>query len=108
MPSAKKLGDRPRSLTGASACASRRSLRIREINRLSIQEAPVIHMTPRMTAVGPHVMSHMGSPIPPSGLAHVKWGAQSLSMSAPEGRTKLNPVATQIQYFVVALARGID
>jgi hypothetical protein len=29
-------------------------------------------------------------------------------MSAPEGRTKLNAVATQIQYFVVALARRID
>jgi hypothetical protein len=29
-------------------------------------------------------------------------------MSAPEGRTKLNAVPTQIQYFVVALARRID
>jgi hypothetical protein len=29
-------------------------------------------------------------------------------MRAPEGRTKLNAVATQIQYFVVALARRID
>jgi len=29
-------------------------------------------------------------------------------MSAPKGRTKLNAVATQIQYFVVALARRID
>jgi hypothetical protein len=29
-------------------------------------------------------------------------------MSAPEGRTKLNAVTIQIQYFVVALARRID
>jgi hypothetical protein len=29
-------------------------------------------------------------------------------MSAPEGTMKLNAVATQIQYFVVALARGMD
>jgi len=29
-------------------------------------------------------------------------------MSAPEGRTKSIAVATQIQYFVVALARRID
>jgi len=44
----------------------------------------------------------------PSGLAHVKCGAQSLSMSAPEGTMKLNAVATQIQYLVVALARRND
>jgi len=29
-------------------------------------------------------------------------------MSAPEGTAKLNAVTTQIQYFVVALARRID
>jgi len=73
-----------------------------------MEKAPVIHMTPRIMAVRPYVISHTGSPIAPSGLAHVKCGAQSLSMSAPEGRTKLNAVATQIQYFVVALARRID
>jgi hypothetical protein len=81
---------------------------MREINRMSIEKAPVIHITPRITAVRPCVMSHTGSPITASGLAHVKCGAQSLSMRAPEGRTKLNAVATQIQYFVVALARRIE
>jgi hypothetical protein len=75
---------------------------------MSIEKAPVIQITPRITAVRPCVMSHTGFPITASGLAHVKRGAQSLSMSAPEGRTKLNAVATQIQYFVVALAPRID
>ena len=73
-----------------------------------MDKAPVIHITPRITAVQPCVMSHTGSPITASGLAHVKCAAQSLSISAPEGRTKLNTVATQIQYFVVALACRID
>ena len=44
----------------------------------------------------------------PTGLAHVKCGAQTLSMSAPEKTMKLNAVATQIQYLVVALARRND
>jgi hypothetical protein len=44
----------------------------------------------------------------PSGLAHAKCGVQSLSITAPAGKKKLNAVTTQIQYFVVALAPGTD
>jgi hypothetical protein len=44
----------------------------------------------------------------PSGLAHDKCGAQSLSINAPEGTTKLIAVKTHIQYLVVALALLID
>jgi hypothetical protein len=44
----------------------------------------------------------------PSGAAHAKCGAQSLSTTAPTGTTKLHAVTTQIQYFVVALAPRID
>jgi hypothetical protein len=44
----------------------------------------------------------------PSGLAHPKCGAHSLSITAPAGTTKLHAVSTQIQYFVVALAPRMD
>ena len=44
----------------------------------------------------------------PSGVAHLKCGAQSLSITAPVGMMKLSAVTTQIQYFVVALAPRID
>src|SRR6266568_1199879 len=40
----------------------------------------------------------------PSGVAHLKCGAQSLSITAPVGMMKLSAVTTQIQYFAVALA----
>ncbi len=69
---------------------------------------PVAQIAPRMTAVRPCVMSQTGPPMAPRGVAHVKCGAQNLSMSAPEGRAKFNAVATQIQYFVVALARRVE
>jgi hypothetical protein len=49
----------------------------------------------------------MGPPITPSGVAQLKCGAHSLSMSAPIGAIKLSAVKTQIQYFVVALAPGM-
>src|ERR1051325_7730203 len=108
MPSAMKLDVTPRSLRRAGVCVSRRSLRIRDLQLTSMEKVPVNHITPRIAAVRPCVKSHTGSPIAASGLAHVKCGAHSSSMSAPEGRTKLNAVTTQIQYFVVALARRID
>src|SRR5580658_1403358 len=108
MPSVTKLDVSPRWFRQSCTLASRRSLRMREINRISIDKAPVIHITPRITAVRPCVISHTGPPIAPSGLAHAKCGAQSLSMRAPEGTMKLNMVATQIQYLVVALARRND
>ena len=53
-------------------------------------------------------MSHTGPPLAPSGAAHAKCGAQSLSIPAPTGTTKLKTVTTQSQYFVVALAPRID
>src|ERR1700691_2432930 len=108
IPSVTKLDVSPRSFRPSCTFAARRSLRMREINRMSIEKAPVIHITPTITAVRPCVMSHTGSPIAASGLAHVRCGAQSLSMSAPDGTMKLNAVATQIQYLVVALARRND
>ena len=70
--------------------------------------APVIHVTASTTAVRPCVMSHTGLPIAPSGAAHAKCGAQSLSITAPTGTTKLKTVTTQIQYYVVALAPRND
>jgi hypothetical protein len=73
-----------------------------------MKKVPAIHMTASTTAVRPSVISHIGPPIAPSGLAHVKCGAQSLSINAPEGTTKLNAATTQSQYFVVALAPRID
>src|SRR5579864_7010416 len=108
IPSVTKLDVSPRSFRPFCTLASPRSLRMREINRISMERPPVIHIAPRITAIRPCVISHTGSPITPSGLAHVKCAAQTLSISAPEDRTKLNAVATQIQYFVVALARRID
>ena len=71
-----------------------------------MKKAPSIHIT-LSTTVRPSVISHIGPPIAASGLAHVKCRAQSLSINAPEGTTKLNVVTTQIQYFVVALAARI-
>jgi hypothetical protein len=108
MPSAKKLEGEAKLPTGASAFASRLSLRMREMNRPSIKKAPVTQVTPSTTAIRPRVITQTGLPITSSGLAHVKWDAQTLSTSAPEGKTRLNAVATQIQYFVVALARRTD
>jgi hypothetical protein len=52
-------------------------------------------------------MFHMGTPMAPTGVAHLKCGAQSLSITAPVGMMKLSAVTTQIQYFVVALAPGM-
>ena len=46
--------------------ASRRSWRMREINRRNIDRAPAIHMTPGITAVRPRVMFHMRSPMTPA------------------------------------------
>jgi hypothetical protein len=73
-----------------------------------MKKVPAIHMTAGTTAFRPSVISHIGPPIAPSGLAQVKCGAQILSINAPEGTTKLNAVTTQTQYFVVALAPRID
>jgi hypothetical protein len=70
--------------------------------------APVTHITASTTAVLPCVMAQIGPARAPSGAAHVKCGAQSLSITAPTGTKKLNAVTTQIQYFVVALAPRID
>src|SRR5580700_8190374 len=81
---------------------------MREINRRSIAKAPAIHMTASATAVQPCVMFHMGSPMAPSGVAHLKCGAQSLSTTAPVGTVKLSAVTTQIQYFAVELAPRIE
>src|ERR1700742_902654 len=81
---------------------------MRKINRPSMKKPPINHVAARMTAGRPCVRSHTGPPIAPIGLAHAKCVAQNLSMSAPDGKTKLNAAATQIQYFVVALARRTD
>jgi hypothetical protein len=48
------------------------------------------------------------SPIRPIGLAHESCCAQSRSITAPSGKKKLNAVATQIQYFAVALPLRSD
>lgn len=44
----------------------------------------------------------------PSGVAHEKCDVHNLSTTAPTGKMKLTAVATQIQYLMVALPRGID
>ena len=65
---------------------------------------PVIHMKGKGVGVASGIANS-------SGAFFFIWtliALQSISMSAPEGRTKLNAVATQIQYFVVALAPRID
>jgi len=47
-------------------------------------------------------------PTMPRGVAHERCDVQNLSTNAPIGKMKLSAVATQIQYLVVALPRGID
>jgi len=47
-------------------------------------------------------------PTTPSGVAHERCDIQNLSKNAPIGKIKLSAAATQIQYLVVALPRGID
>ncbi len=42
------------------------------------------------------------------GVAHEMCDAPNLSMNPPNGTMKLSAVATQIQYFAVALTRGSD
>jgi hypothetical protein len=42
------------------------------------------------------------------GAAHESRDVQNLSTAAPRGKMKLSDVATQIQYFVVALPLGTD
>src|SRR5207248_3906503 len=81
-----------------------RSLRMRKISRISMANAPVIHIKASTTDVRPCVMFHMGPPMTPSGVAHLKCGAQHLSITEAVGTMKLSAVTTQIQYFVVALA----
>ena len=44
----------------------------------------------------------------PSGEAQLRCRASNLSTSATSGSIKLSDVASQIQYFVVALPRGIE
>jgi hypothetical protein len=44
----------------------------------------------------------------PSGVAHERRDAKTVSRAAPSGKKKLSMVATQIQYFVVALTPRID
>src|SRR5258706_5247290 len=83
--------------------ALRRSARIRKQSRVIIKVAPSNHTNESITATRPREMVFAKSPIMPSGAAHERWDAQSLSATAPTGRTKLSAVATQIQYFVVAL-----
>jgi hypothetical protein len=80
---------------------------MREISRISMPNAPAIHIPASTAAVRPCVMFHMGPPMTLSGVAHLKCGAQSLSIIAPVGTMKLSAVTTQIQYFVVALAPGM-
>ena len=67
MPSAMKLDVTLRSIKRAAARYSRRSVRIREINRMNIAKAPAIHITASTAALRPSVMSHTGPPIAPSG-----------------------------------------
>ena len=92
-----------RFFSPAVTSASRRSLRMRKISRKSMANAPAIHIPASTTAVRPCVIFHMGPPIAPSGVAHLKCGAQSLSITAAVGTMKLSAVTTQTQYFVVAL-----
>src|SRR5580704_2262115 len=81
---------------------------MRVISRASMKTTPVSQAIARMTAGRPCVISQMGPPIAPRGYAQGKCGAQSLSMNAPVGRTKLKAVPIQIQYLVVALARIVE
>src|ERR1700743_1728407 len=108
MPSARNPDFGATLVAGQAMCASRCSLRMRVIKRRNIAMAPALQMVARMTAVRPSVISQMGPPIAARGYAQVKCAPQSLSISAPEGTKKLNAVATQIQYLVVALARSVE
>src|SRR5260370_14882576 len=81
---------------------------MRKERRGTTKIAPSNHTTESIEAIHPREMVFAKPPIMPSGAAHERWDAQSLSATAPTGRTKLSEVATQIQYFVVALPRPID
>src|SRR5947199_10833110 len=85
------------------AWASRRSARIREQRRITIKAAPTNHTAP--TKIAFSAMRSPASPITPNGVAHERCAASDLSSTAPSGAIKLSEVATQIQYFVVALPR---
>jgi hypothetical protein len=50
---------------------------MREISRISMLNAPAIHIPASTTAIRPCVIFHMGPPMAPSGVAHLKCGAQS-------------------------------
>jgi hypothetical protein len=75
---------------------------------VNIKVAPINHTAQTTTAVEPREIVFARSPIMDMGAAHERWDVQTLSTAAPSGKMKLSDVATQIQYFVVALPRGID
>ena len=53
-------------------------------------------------------MTAQTAPMMLSGLAHARCGANNLSTTAPTGKMKLSEVASQIQYLVVAVPRGME
>src|SRR5436853_5963809 len=75
------------------------SKRIRSSNRANIRSAPASHKPARFHGT-PSIAS--GATNQPRRDGHHRAGR------ALSGRTKLIDVATQIQYFVVALPRGMD
>src|SRR5215469_13524939 len=85
------------------------SLRIRNNSLTSISITPTSHTTPSTLAmVRFSEMITPTEPITPIGLAHDKCAVQTRSRIAPRGNMKLSDVATQIQYFVVALPARKD
>src|SRR5205807_8055521 len=109
-PRARKLGLGSRAPRPAAAAwaAARWSARSRQPSRASIKAAPSSHTTPSTAAAVPLEMPFATSPTRLSGVAHERCDAKDLSSAAPSGRTKLSAVATQIQYFVVALPPRIE
>jgi len=103
-PSSRKPDVAPWLLGHAPASASRSSLRIPKINRVSMANAPAVHITASTTAARRWVMSHTGQrwhravrPIP-------KCGAHSLSTIAATGTKEVNTLTSHIQHFVVVRA----
>jgi hypothetical protein len=86
----------------------RRSFRSLDRRRAKRKADPDNQARRRIGAAGLRERRLAASPTTPRGDAHRRWGAPSASRIAPVGRMKLSDVATQIQYFVVALPRGIE
>src|SRR5579864_1440394 len=82
------------------------SARSRRESRVNIRSAPASQVV--TTTVAFRATIRPTSPAGLNGLAQNRYADRDLSRIAPNGKTKLSDVATQIQYFTVALPRPID